>query len=107
MNKKEKTLRTTLIILFIMFMTIYISQAAGYYDYKLHKRTVLTEEQIKKFEEDVKNNKKIDIEEYASYGIVDYNNNFSNAGKSFSNTTSKYFRKGIEGLINIIKTLFT
>lgn len=107
MNKKEKTLQTTLIILFIMFITIYISQAAGYYDYKLHKRTALTEEQIQKFESDIKNNKKIDIEEYASYGIIDYSNNFSNLSNNFSNTTSKCFRKGIEGVINIIKTLFT
>lgn len=105
MTKGEKTFRTSLIILFVMFMTLYISQASGYYDYKLHKRSELTEEQIKKFESDIKVGKPIDVEEYLKIDLRDYNNSFSKAGNKFSNFTTKMIKKTIEGTFTVLEKL--
>ena len=58
---KEKILRTIFLFLFIIYIGIYASNKTGYYEYEMHKKVELTNEQIEKFEEDVKNNKKIDI----------------------------------------------
>ena len=49
----EKLIKTIFTILFVIFVTIYISQATGYYEYELHKKSELTKEQIQKFEKDV------------------------------------------------------
>ena len=68
---KESAVKTVFILLFICFLTIYISQATGYYEYKLHKKAELTKEQIKKFENDVKNNEKIDLNDYLKDGVKD------------------------------------
>jgi hypothetical protein len=86
-------------------MTLFISQASGYYDYKLHRKTELTEQQIKEFERDVKAGKPIDTEKYLKIDLKDYNNKFSSSGKSFSNFTSKYIKKGIEKAFNLLEQL--
>ena len=57
----EKLIKTIFTILFVIFVTIYISQATGYYEYELHKKSELTKEQIQKFEKDVKEGKKVDL----------------------------------------------
>lgn len=33
-------------ILLITFLTLYLSQATGYYEYELHQKVVLTEEKL-------------------------------------------------------------
>jgi hypothetical protein len=104
-NKGEKTFRTCLIILFVIYITLYISQASGYYDYKLHRRTELTNEQIREFENDVKAGKPVDVEKYLKIDPKDYNNKFSSSGKSFSNFTSKYIKIGIENAFKILEQL--
>ena len=40
-----------MIFLFIIFLILYISGEAGYYEYKVHTKTILTEEAIKEFED--------------------------------------------------------
>ena len=104
---KESAVKTVFILLFICFLTIYISQATGYYEYKLHKKAELTKEQITKFENDVKNNEKIDLNDYLKDGVKDYSNSVSKMGTDFSNVTSKYIKKGIDGMFKIIDSLLT
>ena len=53
--------RIIFLTLVFLFIGLYTASSAGYIDYQARNKTVLTEEQIKKFEEDVKNNKPIDI----------------------------------------------
>lgn len=105
MTNGEKVFRTCLIILFVIYMTLYISQASGYYDYKLHRRTELTDTQIKEFENDVKNGKSVDVKKYLQLDLKDYNNNFSRGGDAFSNFVSKYMKLGIEGTFGLLEKL--
>ena len=46
-----------IIFLFIIFLILYISGEAGYYEYKVHTKTILTEEAIKDFENDISEGK--------------------------------------------------
>ena len=52
------------LILLFTFTTLYIASYNGYYEYSNNKKVTLTNEKIKEFEEDVKNGKKIDLENY-------------------------------------------
>ena len=73
--KYENTFKIIFIFLFVIFLTMYISVGSNYYEYELHKKVMLTNEDIKKFEDDVKNNKEVDIDNYIS-SRVDYSNSF-------------------------------
>lgn len=100
-----KVIRFFFIILFITFLTLYISSYAGYGEYQSHKQVVLTKEQIKKFEEDVKNNKNISIEEYYEVSMKDYNNKTSRLGLKISEKMGNYARSGIEAVFDILNKL--
>lgn len=101
----ETILKRSLIFLFVVFVTIYIFYGNSYYNYDLHKKVELTNEQINKFENDIKNNNNIDLNDYIGNTREDYSNNISNLGLSFSKFTSKYVKKGIKGVFNIINGL--
>ena len=104
---KEESVKVVFILLFIIFITIYISQATGYYEYELFRKTELTKEQIKQFEEDIKNNKNIDVTKYIENDAKKDSNEFSKIGSNFSNVTSKYIKKGINEVFKIINRLIT
>ena len=104
--KYENTFKIIFIFLFVIFLTMYISVGSNYYEYELHKKVMLTNEDIKRFEDDVKNNKEVDIDNYIS-SRVDYSNFFSKASTKVSKETKKYIKQGIEGIFNIFSKMFT
>lgn len=104
--KYENIFKIIFIFLFVIFLTMYISVGSNYYEYELHKKVMLTNEDIKRFEDDVKNNKDVDINNYIS-SRVDYSNSFSKASTYVSKETKKYIKQGIEGIFNIFYKMFT
>lgn len=97
----------TITILFAIFMTLYISQATGYYDYEQYKKSELTKEKIAQFEKDVKEGKEIKIENYLKSVQYDYNNNASTAGLKISTTIKKYVTTGINGTLSFFGMLLS
>ena len=104
--KYENTFKIIFIFLFVIFLTMYMSVGSNYYEYELHKKVMLTNEDIKRFEDDVKNNKEVDIDNYIS-SRVDYSNSFSKASTKVSKETKKYIKQGIEGIFNLFSKMFT
>ena len=62
MNKK--LIKLISIVIIIIFIASYMIAESGYYEYTMQRRTIITNEKIKEFEEDVKNNKEIDLKNY-------------------------------------------
>lgn len=91
-----------LFVLFITFVTLYISQSTGYYEYEQAKKTAFTKEQIEKFEQDVKDGKEIDINQYLDNTNKNYQNNLSSFTLNVSEKISKYTKMGIEKLLGQI-----
>ena len=60
----HKIFNRILLVLFILFLVLYFSSNAGVIDYSSKNRKELTEQEIMKFEEDIKNGKTIDINSY-------------------------------------------
>ena len=52
--KKESIFKFILLCFIICFLVILFAGKTGYYEKKLRDNSILTEEQIKKFEEDLK-----------------------------------------------------
>ena len=58
----EKIFKYFVLVLFMMYFAIFVMVNLGYYEYASYKKKVFTEEQIAKYEEDIKNNVDIDID---------------------------------------------
>jgi len=104
-NKKNKIYKFVFMVLFLSFLVIYCAELTGYYEYQNHKHAVLTEEQIKKFEEDVENGKEVDINEYLVKEDRVYNNNLSKISSALSNGISKIVQKGVESTFKFLSNL--
>ena len=100
MNKEKrkkiyKFFKRLFFIIFVGFTVLYFSQATGYYEYKIHDKVALTDEEIKKFEKDIKDGKDIDVEKYVQSELPKYNNDLSNLGLNLSKKISNSITKGI------------
>ena len=99
---KNNLFKAIILLSITIFVASYFIEETGYYDYKLQEKTILTSEQIKKFEEDIKNEKEVDIESYLKENEKDYSNDITTNVTKISITTNKYLKKGIESIFGIL-----
>lgn len=97
---KNKPFLYSLLVLFLIFLALYYSSNAGIIDYQSKYKKELTEEQIKKFEEDVKNNVNIDIKDYIVKTEEEYNNNLSKITLKISNTIGEKVKDTLDFLFS-------
>lgn len=103
MNKN--IMKFIIISIIIIFLVSYLVASTGYYEYQIQERTILTNEKIKEFEEDIKNNKDIDALEYFTLEEVDYSNKFTNLVYNISNESTKVTRKVIKKIFKKLGSL--
>lgn len=104
---RTKIFRTSFLILFAVFLTAYISNKYGYYEYQKHEQVTLTAEQIQKFEQDVKDGKEIDIENYLTSTNKNYQTKLSQAGLNVSNGLAGIVKTGVDGIFKYISSVVT
>ena len=102
---KNKTINFIIIITIFIFICSYFVSYSGYYEYQLQERTILTNEKIKEFENDIQNNENIDIKEYLNYEEIDYSNKITNIVYTLSDNSNKLARKCIKALFKQISYL--
>ena len=95
---KNNFFRIVFLTLVFLYIGLYFASNAGYIDYQSRNKTILTEEQIKKFENDVKENKPIDIENYITDKEEEYDNNISKLSLKVSHTIGETF----ENILNYV-----
>ena len=95
---KNNFFRIMTLTVFLIFLALYYSSNAGLIDYQAKNKTSLTEEQIKMFEEDVKNNVQIDLKKYIDNKEDRYDNNISKTTLKLSNTIGET----IDGILNFV-----
>ncbi len=94
----NKWFKITLLILFLMFLGLYISANAGLIDYQAKYKNMMTEKEIKQFEEDLKNNINIDIKDYVKRNNKNYSNNVSKTTYKISKNIGNI----VKNMLNII-----
>lgn len=100
--KSNNIFKFIFIILILVFLFLVVASQSGYYEYELSRKTKLTDEAIDKFENDVKEGKNIDINNYLVNEKKDYNNDVSNFGRKFSDKIESVFSKGFDYLFKYI-----
>ena len=103
MNKN--IIRLIIIIIVIIFISSYIIASTGYYEYTMRERTIITNEKIKEFEEDIRNNKDVDIKDYYDNKELDYSNKITTLVYNVSDNSNKLARKAIKYLFKKLGTL--
>lgn len=108
MDKKKKGnwFFKILIVLFVMFLCLYSMSINGYTENINMKKTLYTEEQIKKFEKDVQNGEYLDLTDYTLAKDIDYSNKMSDFGESVSEFIAATASKSIKFFNNIFSYLF-
>ncbi len=96
----EKTFKYGLIGLILIFFFLFFVGDFVYRN-KLTTKTILTEEQIKKFEEDVKNGVNIDINDYVVKD-KDYQNDVTRVNDTISSLINKVFKQIFKYLLKSI-----
>lgn len=105
-KKKSNWFLNILGICFIIFVALYIAQASGYYEAKIAKRSVITSEAIKEFENDVSLGKEIDIKDYVSSDYVDYSSPMADLGSKLGSGIDKIMDGGITDFFKFLGNLF-
>ena len=80
----KKLFNSIVFILFTLFVCLYFASSNGYYEYQNKEKTELTKEKIKQFEEDIKNGKKVDINNYLTKETKNYDNKVTKLGNKLS-----------------------
>ena len=87
-------------VLFLSFLVLYFAQSFGYYENINNKKASLTEESIKRFEDDVKKGKTIKVENYVIDMKKDYSNKVSSFGLYTSRMLGSTFKWGISSVFS-------
>jgi len=103
---KENAIRNVFVVLFLIFMSLYMAVQAGYYEYRNNKQATLTVEQIQKFEQDVKDGKKVDLEDYLVSESPSRKSKISEFSTNLSNNVEKYVKKAISFTFSSLGNLF-
>ena len=107
-NKKKKNKGLIILsILFSIYLIVLYSKSNGYYDYKEYNKMKMTDEAMKKFEEDVKNGENIDINSYIDNTYKDYSNSLTKMGTKFGNISKDLMTNGFTKIIKVLEKLFT
>lgn len=106
-NKKWQTFKTILLTLLLIFIINHYNIKNGYQEKLINKKTTLTKENIKLFEEDLKNNQYIDTKEYNKTNTINTNNTLGKIGYKTSETINNIVTKGTKKIYKILKELFT
>lgn len=101
-NIRTKIFRLTFIILFAIFLTMFISNKYGYYEYKKREQVSLTADQIRQFEEDVKNGVNIDLENYLENTNKNYQTKLSQIGLNVSNSIADTVKTSVDSIFNYL-----
>lgn len=99
--KGSSVFKIIALVLVIFFAALYFSGLTGYYQYSENRKTTLTEDAIKRFENDLENGKEIEAKNYLQEE-KEYNNKASTLGMKISGLIEKGFNKTMNSLFNEI-----
>ncbi len=91
-------------LLFIIYVVLFIIRNTGYYDRSVHNKTVITSEKIESFEQDILNNKVVDIIDYFPER-EDYSNVLTKSANYINDKLGNLLSKRSKNVWELIKTL--
>lgn len=106
-SKQWKYFKITFLILLLLFFLNHYNIKNGYYEKKINEKTKITNENIKEFEQDIKENKYIDLKKYNQEEYIDSNNLVSKIGYKVSENINIIVKEKTREIYNFLKKLFS
>lgn len=101
----NKIFKYIFIVLLIVYLGLFVANNSGYYSFTMRNRKELTDSQIKKFEEDVKNGIEIDLNDYLNVETISYQNNISRLGYDISNFCEGFIKHSVYKIFDLFSDL--
>ncbi len=101
---KKKIFKNIFLCFFLAFVVSYVIEKTGYYEYNLQNKTIMTNEAMARFEQDLAEGKDVREEDYVVSTEKDYTSTLTNTTNKVSIKVNKLLKKGIEGVFRIIGT---
>ena len=105
MNNNTKAFYIIVLILFIIFLIIFLSSSKGYYEYSNSQKKTITDKKIKQFEEDIKNGKDVNINDYYKVETKNYNNNITRIGDDMNLFINKSINYMLESSFKVVEKM--
>lgn len=99
---KANFARLVALILIFLFSILYFMQLNGYNEYAQNKRNMLTDEEIKEYEEDIAAGKDVTLKDYIKDDKNDYTNNMAKIGLDLSYFIENTFNKGMNAFFKML-----
>jgi hypothetical protein len=106
-NKLSKIVVKIFYLLLISFIVLYFSKINGYYEFVNHNQVEMTDNEIKKFEKDIKDGKNITAKDYIKDNKKTYNNLISDMGYNLSEQVSSIVTNGLDSTFGFLGQLFS
>src|SRR5574344_858311 len=104
-EKKEKNyLLIFMLLSFVIFMALYISNETLYYEYRAYNKKIITNEAIDRFEGDIIENKDLSEKDYIVKTHKDYSNKFSDLGYNTTVLINNFMNKGLKNTFKVLST---
>lgn len=104
--KISKLFKFMVFTVVVVFFCTYFMEKTGYYEYKLQNKKILTESEMLKFENDVREGKDVTLEDYLSNTNVDYSNSLTKTTSNISIKLNKYLKNILVNGFDIFDALF-
>ena len=96
-------LKVVMLSLLFAFFSAYLLEKTGYYEYHLQQKKTLTEKEIQKFEKDIEEGNKIDLEDYLSQTNVDYSNSLTKTTSTISLKMNQYLKTFLKDGVRVVE----
>ena len=103
--KHKSIIKFCCIFILFIFICSYIVESMGYYEYYLASKKRLTEEEMIKFENDVRDGKEVNIDNYLKESNIDYSNNLTKKTSEISLKFNDYLRGFIGRIFKVLEKL--
>ena len=104
-KKKINPFLKLIMIFFLIFIAFYIALESGYYPSRIEKKTIMTNQEINDFENNIKENKVVSTSGYIKKD-ENYSNFVTKTGNSLTYSLGKIVTESIKGCSDILKALF-
>ena len=105
MKNKMHPFFKILLVLFIIYVSLFIANQTGYYEKIVRDKTIMTEEKRVQFEKDLEDNKVIDMISYLPEE-EDYSNFVTKSANVINNKLSDIFSDEVHNVWDFLKSLF-
>ncbi len=100
--KKKKLFFYVFLLFFICYIIFFVIGESGYYEYKMQRKTVMTNEAMERFESDIKKGKDVSIEDYVVNSEKDYTTTLTKATNKVSKSVNKMLKRVVEGVFKVL-----